>query len=365
MVRLGRAVLSASSIAAVAAVGPSDVQKRLACCAMHDDCQLLAPGVPHPSACQEGYRFSVRGAHFQVEQADFPDQKHNNYLLAMEGAEAEPFPCNCSDVGAWICRDPTTRHKRGLMCGAALTASAGAQAQPALAQGPSDAQKRQACCTMHDDCQLLAPGVPHPSACQVGYRFSARGARFKVEQADFPDQKHNNYLLAMEGAEAEPFSCNCSDVGAWICRDPTTERKRGLMCGAALKVSEGGAQAQPASGAAAVSREPSDDQQRAACCTMHDKCQGLAPDAHIPEECKVGYSFSVAGGTFHVDEAEYPEPDSNHYFLSMDGAEAAPFPCSCFDHGRWICSDPTDRRRELACSGGPALSMNLTREVFV
>jgi len=207
---------------------------------------------------------------------------------------------------------------------------------------------------MHDKCQWLSPAVTIPEDCKAGHAFPALNATFKVAQAEYPDTDSNHYSLVMEGSEAQPFDCSCFDYGAWFCSDPTDRRKELTCPGAVQLVST------PAAKIA-----PSQEQQQAACCVMHDKCQWLSPAVTIPEDCKAGHAFPALNATFKVAQAEYPDTDSNHYSLVMEGSEAQPFDCSCFDYGAWFCSDPSNPRRTLECLHASSIQVTQVTAIIV
>jgi len=202
---------------------------------------------------------------------------------------------------------------------------------------------------LHDKCQWLHGGLSDiPAECQVGHVFQADGTGFKILEAHYPSADANSYVLAVQGAENSTFECSCFDHGDWLCNDPA-DFAHVLQCAAApQKVVMA---SNPAVAAAeAVTDGPSAEQERGACCVLHDKCQWLHGGlSDIPAECQVGHVFQADGTGFKILEAHYPSTDANNYVLALEGAESKTFDCSCFDHGDWFCSDPTDFAHLLEC----------------
>jgi len=167
---------------------------------------------------------------------------------------------------------------------------------------------------------------PAPRECQVGYKFKAEGADFKILEARYPSTDDNSYDVSAGNAT---FSCDLFDHGGWYAHDPL-DFKSELSC-------PGG---------------PTGEQKRAACCVIHGSCQYLSHGAEIPEACKKGHAFEALGVPFKIADAEYPSTDANSYTLAGD--TGAPFDCDCFDHGDWYCSDPTFRQDVLTCASAAA-----------
>jgi len=179
-----------------------------------------------------------------------------------------------------------------------------------------------------DNCQYLQPYEPVPRECKKGYKFKADGLTFSIQDAEYPDTDFNMYNLTTAG---ETFQCDCFDYGEWLCHDPVDFKKTLHGC-------PGGV---------------TGEKKRAACCVIHDKCQYLQGNFPIPEECKVGHSFTVWGDKFTITKEELPHTDSNSFTLSAAGQS---FDCDCFDHGDWYCSDPTFPQTTLDCKKEPPAS---------
>lgn len=218
----------------------------------------------------------------------------------------------------------------------AVTAVAGACLFVAASQ-VTDKQKQDACCMLHDNCQYLQEGDSVPRECKQGYKFKADGIDLTIKDAAYPSTDDNIYNLS---AANTYFGCECFDHGEWLCHDPLDFRKTLTGC-------PGG---------------PTGEKKRAACCVMHDKCQYLQGNMHIPEECKVGHSFTVWGDKFTITKEQLPHVDANSFTLSSGGHT---FDCDCFDHGDWYCSDPTFPQTTLNCKKEPSSNGEQTSNIKI